>query len=178
MPHDIRIVSSLPYDNENVKKLCRKVKEETPEGRSACAKAAIDIARDIPNKSILVPIPTHDPSTYYTVILAIQIAMMAEILYGKKVDVKKLLKGEPHPSLCELKEKGKDISDIDTGIRLNPEEMNLPLDRMTKQGWRIVLVDNVIDTGKTVRACLDALGDLADYTDIAVIGDTGNWKGK
>lgn len=178
MQHDIRIVSSLPYDNENVKKLCHKVKQETPEGRKACAKPASDIARDIPNKSILVPVPTHDPSAYYTIILAIQTAMMAEILYGKKVDVRKLLKGEPHPSLCELKERGKNISDVDTGIQLNLDEMNLPLDRMTKQGWRIVLVDNVIDTGKTVRDCLDALGDLAEYTDVAVIGDTGNWKGK
>ncbi len=64
-----------------------------------------------------------------------------------------------------------DIPSLDLGPRLQRTEMPVDID-----GWRVVLVDDVLYTGRSIRAAMDALTDFGRPASIqlAVLVDRGH----
>lgn len=163
----INVIVSRPYCE--VRELCHDIKKADA---VAFAKAVSYLAVNIPDKSILIPVPGHDSRYSYTRHICTAAVSEAYKL-GKDVRVLFALDGKEHPSLCELKEKGLPVDGVDLGIdwSVPKNDYRRCLADNIAEGYRPVLVDNVIDTGKTIRACLEIIGDA----DVAVLGNTGRY---
>jgi hypothetical protein len=163
----INVIISRPYSE--VRNICHGIKNSD---LNSLKKAAFWLAVLIPDKSILIPVPGHDSRQTYMRLIGTAAVFEAEKL-GKDIRVLFALDGKEHPSLCELKEKGLPVDGVDLGIRWSTPEKDYRqcLEKNIAEGYRPVLIDNVIDTGKTIKACLDVIGDA----DVAVLGNTGRW---
>ena len=167
---EINVIAAMPY--EFCRDFCHLVKSGyTP----AIQTAARLLMHFVPEKSILVPIPGHGGNATYTLELAKHICKYLTIAETDAV-VFDALKCTPHDSLCELKKSGLPIEDIELGIRLRN---GINLLRFIEAGYAIVLIDNVVDTGKTATAAVEAIrkqvGDKA-VIHVLAIGDTGEYK--
>lgn len=166
----IDLIGARPY--QTVRDLCHRVKENDPD---AIREAALLLAEGLPTPCLLIPVPGHEGRAGYTLCLA---KMTRDILTAetKECKVVDALTAEPHPSLCELKHAGKDVNDvrIDIDWVSRKEKMLLKLYAETA-GLQIVIIDNVVDTGKTARACLGRLRAEGIQASVAAIGDTGLW---
>lgn len=160
----LKLLFAYPYDS--VRELCHSVK-----------KNAFTIRRDrleplamaLPDKAILVPVPGHEGRAEHTLDLAYRLQAIAKAL-SKDARVIDALKGSARESLCALKQQGKDISGVRVEFTLNPEEIDREGVEILSKTFRFVLVDNVIDTGKTAGAAIQAL--KVDCGAVA-IGTTG-----
>lgn len=163
----IQIIGARPY--EEVRDLCHEIKKITS------ARETIECADYIASKmhkadTVLIPIPSHSgkPTHSKRLAEAIQYSFMK---IGKGYCyVIDILRSEPHESLCKAKQTDKNIDDITLKINseLTPEQIKQQL----STNVHYYLVDNVVDTGKTARACLDAL----PFVDgIITVGNTGRW---
>ena len=141
-------------------------------------KALQEYADKLPQKCVLVPIPGHVGTPTYTHQLCCR--LKASTAVSKEIAIIEALVCEPHPSLCELKRRGEDVSDINVHMMVNPM-FNIPENmlRLSKKGFDIILVDNVLDTGKTLTAAAKALDYGLEIKDCKVItiGYTGNDEG-
>lgn len=166
----IKIVGARQYDL--VKDICHAVKDGD---KAALRAAAIQIARELPPKAILVPVPSHTGRATYTLELcnAIKDEMkkrgMTDTYVADSLTVK------PHPSLCELKQQGKDVFDVDIRVDWISNSQRMLLRTFNNSnGHPVFLVDNVIDTGKTARSCIRHILSSNFFEGIAVaaIGNT------
>lgn len=168
MKRHYKTIGSAPYEGL-LKIYCNAVKNGD---REALEDAAAILAPHVTEKTVLVPVPGRSGYADYTFELAQQIER--EVLEKdtlKDVRVFNCLICDEHESLCEVKRAGGDADDVPMNIRFRGlEEEDLFNGVYYRQGYRVLLVDNIVDTGKTARACMDVLGDC----DVLCLCDTGN----
>ena len=121
--------------------LAHAIKERDPK---VIAKVADMMAPLIPKDAVLVPAPSHSGKATDMLDLA---KAISERTGAPVADV--LTSGE-RPSQYEAKYAGKPIAAKDMGIVAATEQ--LPADKLP------VVIDNVVDTGNTAEACVQALG--------------------
>ena len=167
-----KTIGSAPYEGER-KILCNGVKQGD---RESIEEAAAILAPKVTGNTVLIPVPGRKGDADYTFELAQQIKR--EIFKkgtAKNVWVFDCLVCDEHESLCEIKRAGGKVDDIPLNVRfLSLVEEDQFNDVYFRQGYRVLLVDNIVDTGKTARACMDILGDC----DVLCLCDTGNDKGR
>ena len=163
MRHKIRVIGALPY--EKVRDDCHAVKAGDQE---AIRRHAARIAAALPDRSLLIPIPSHTGRATYTSRLAWAIVREARPL-RKECFIRDVAICTPRESLCTLKQSGRDISKAKVEFRFRNEAFNKKeLEYFRNSGFRQVLVDNVMDTGTTAMAMMRLIGDAV----VAAIGDT------
>ena len=167
----IKIIGARSY--EEVRDLCHEIKQM--DAFTIVHTIAQQLYPALPDKCILIPVPGHDGKATYTLKLAKAIVLQAtfndtaeKIVQG--IDVLDILRSAPHKSLCEIKHENGDANKVKLHVFQPTFLKRQILDAYIEQGYAPVLVDNVIDTGKTAKACLDALG--LDEASILVIGST------
>ena len=167
MRRRITVICARPY--EEVRAVCHAVKTDPA---TACI-AAAGMAEGLPDSCVLIPVPSHDGQPGHALTLATFLAVEARKI-GKNVLVRPYLVGNKRRSLCEVKHEADDPSAVSVTFRFrNPVSDRRDLGTLVGLGMQPVVVDNVVDTGRTVREALRALGTDAP---VAAIGDTGNWK--
>lgn len=157
-----RIIGAYRY--EEVRQACHHIKERNEEIIAAWANV---LAEKIGPNTVLIPVPGHEGYASYTARLAQEIAYRTRILGIPNVIARDLLKGKERPSLCELKHEGIPVTDTDLGLSWKHLFAKAEYKRLTAKGYRPVIVDNVIDTGYTLRHCLDLMPG-ADAVVIAI----------
>lgn len=132
-----------------------------------------EYAHNLPLKCILIPVPGHRGDAEVNLDLCNALKNAA----GISRDIRRIdaLRCDPHESLCEAKRQGKDTAGIDIRMHINAKETSREDLQMLNKTFQIVLVDNVMDTGRTLRAAAEALG-LQDVLAIT-LGYTGNDEG-
>lgn len=117
------------------------------------------------DKYVLVPVPSHTGKANLTLVLASAISTQTGI------EVTDLLEGKEHEPFYGVKKyqgsNGLDPDKIDFGFKVK-DGMQLP------EGKVPVLVDNVLDTGKTISDSAKVLG--AKERLALVFANTDNWK--
>ena len=125
----------------NVSSLAKRVKSRDAE---AVREVAEMMKHLIPENAVLVPVPSHTGEATDMLDVA---KVLGELTGSEVADV---LKGAPRASQYDTKkETGAAISSSDLGIRM---EGQLP------EGKLPIIIDNVVDTGNTAEACVQALG--------------------
>ena len=133
--------------------LAHKIKDGDAEG---IRKAAQLMSELIPENAVLIPTPSHKGK-------ATTMLQLAEAIAERTgSEVADILESNPRESQYTAKKQGgKAIAAKDMGIKVNGQ---LP------EGKVPVIIDNVVDTGNTAEACVQALGtgivaSLADSTE-------------
>lgn len=127
------------YNDKGVKDICHGIKSRDKMYIDKCIYDMLN-AEVVRKGDVLVPVPQHEGRAIYTLEIAKGIAKEVD------VEVYDILKSRARKSLFEIKKCG-----------------NLYIPRFYKVGdvcggSRIVLIDNVIDTGITIRSCMWSLG--------------------
>lgn len=128
------------YNDKGVKDICHGIKSRDKMYIDKCIYDMLN-AEVVRKGDILVPVPQHEGRAIYTLEIADGIAREV----GAKVC--DILRSKARKSLFETKKCGK-----------------IYIPRFYKVGnvcggsGRIVLIDNVIDTGVTIRSCIWSLG--------------------
>lgn len=164
----LTILGAHPY--EEVRELCHAVKGCRHSNTPAIIRAAMLLVEAIDRPTVLVPVPSH--TGFATDMFALAGAVCVEAAKrGVPCEVADVLACRPHPSLCDEKHKegGGHPEDIRIVMYLMGGEKSM--ERLA--GKYILLVDNVVDTGKTARAALSA---LPTANGILAIGDTGKHR--
>lgn len=169
----MRIIYAKNYNE--VRDLCHNVKESKP-----CPALPVfydEASAAMPVKAVLVPMPGSGGIASYTNEMAHELAMsINRQSCGKTAVVLNCLVGSVRDSVCRRKEAGEPFDDIEFGFRFFNEEAKVRLEKFIRAGWDVILVDNVIDTGTTARAAMQAM-ELSDAEcGVFAIGDTGAWK--
>ena len=165
MMRQLNVIGAIPY------KFCKEFCHLLKQGYGPAIKTAARIlVQHLPDKSVLIPVPGHTGIPGYTFDMANDIA-------GRKKGVifMDFLQCLPHESLCEMKSAGLPIESLDFVVNVNQSEIPR-LKGLIERGYAVVLIDNVVDTGKTACACIDAIHHAVNK-DIEIfimaIGDTG-----
>lgn len=132
-----------------------------------------EYAHNLPLKCILIPVPGHRGGAKANLDLCHALKKAADL--SRDVRTIDALRCNPHESLCEAKRQGKDTAGIDIRMHINAKETSREDLQMLNKTFQIVLVDNVMDTGRTLRAAAEAIG-LEDVKAIT-LGYTGNDEG-
>lgn len=169
----MRIVYAKPYGE--VRDLCHDVKESKP-----CPGLPVlydEASAAMPMKTVLIPMPGSGGVASYTADMAYKLAKNINAQFvGKTAVVLNCLVGSVRDSVCRRKEAGEPFDDIQFGFRFVNDESKERLKKFIRDGWDVILVDNVIDTGTTARAAMQAM-ELSDAEcGVFAIGDTGAWK--
>lgn len=159
----VNIIYSRPY--EEVREACHAVKTSYPE-RDKWARI---LAANLPawDKVVLIPVPGHEGYPSYTHALCCGMA----ITYppqGMKMQIFAAVTCEPRESLCSLKEAGEPLPDE---LRFDTEPADLQkLHSLISLGYKPIVIDNVIDTGRTAKAMQEALGVPCAFMCIGATG--------
>ena len=169
----MRIVYAKPYGE--VRDLCHDIKDSKP-----CPALPViydEASAAMPVKAVLVPMPGSGGIASYTNDMAHEIAKNINAQFiGKTAVVLNCLVGSVRDSVCRRKQAGEPFDDIQFGFRFVNSEAKERLDKFIRAGWDVLLVDNVVDTGTTARAAMQAM-ELSDAEcGVFAIGDTGAWK--
>lgn len=170
----MKIIYSLPYAKSKV--LAEDIKKNRVQNLGPFVRQA---AERMPAKAILIPVPGHEGYATHANILATTIAKETNCTYPQKTAYCfNCAAGAERKSICELKRQGLPFFDVDFGFA--PLEKKTPqfIKEQRAKGWEIIFVDNVIDTGTTIRALAAALGltESDDSYSVIAIGDTQAWK--
>ena len=171
----IKIIGARPY--EEVRDLCHEIKQMEP--YTMVHTAAKQLYPALPDKCILIPVPGHDGKATYTLNLAKCVILQATLndtveKIAQRMVILDILRCAAHQSLCEIKHNNGNIDKIDINMSKTTLIEEQLLLAYIEQGYTPVLVDNVVDTGKTAKACLDALG--LNEVSILAIGTTQTEK--
>ncbi len=113
----------------------------------------------------LVPMPSSDGSTSANFLLAR--AIVAEMgVGGASVAILPLLAGERRPSQYETKKAGR---------LLTGEELKMRAVASALPEHKVILIDNVVDSGETARAALTAMGQSAMPVEVLVWAVAPHW---
>lgn len=162
---DIQLIYSNPY--EQVKALCHRVKE--PNGvfdipRQLLAQAWSALGR----QSILIPVPGHLGTPDDMTVLCGRIRDCGR---AKRINIIEMLRGDARPSLCEAKRRGDKLPDVT--FTINGEETSAEDIALLSKTFDIVLVDNVLDSGRTAQAAQRALGVPCKLITLGSTGRSG-----
>lgn len=163
----IQIIGALPY--QEVRERCHQLKEGSED---VVEKEAVRFAGELLRlweKILLVPVPGHDGFSGYTNKLAQRIAELCRhhFLPAVYLDV---LRAIPHESFNERKHQGYQPQDGDIIIRWLTKGSDMIFNLNKSLGYMPVLVDNVVDSGVTARACMKVIGECP----VLCTGFTGN----
>ena len=166
----LNVIGARPYDE--VRGLCHSVKNNDDE---SIRQAARQIAEALP-ECILIPMPGHLgwPAPYTRELVEYIALEMRQDL--KRVAWGEAIRTNPHESLCALKHAGKSVDQVKFSARWISGKLKKELLRLVKVlNIPVILVDNVVDTGKTARICMKPFlsAGIKDIR-IAAVGDTGN----
>lgn len=126
------------YNDKGVRDICHGIKSRDKMYIDRCVCDMLN-AKVVRKDDILIPVPQHEGRAIYTLKIANGIAREV----GAKVC--NILRSGARKSLFETKKCGKIY--IPRFYKIG-----------TVCGKRIVLIDNVIDTGVTIRSCMWSLG--------------------
>lgn len=160
----LRVIYGNPY--EEVRWICHGVKINH---HGTTIEIIDEICAALPKESILIPIPGHQGIPSHAAALAEDVVRRSTHFHKNVLSLPDLLTAQPRESLCEAKHNGKDIKDIPVAYVCREGDLK-ELKEFISMGYAPVLLDNVIDTGTTLRAAQKAVGlpCLA-----ASIGNTG-----
>ena len=130
-------------------RLARNVKSESPAVQSkaindAAKRMAPLVGAYAPDKAVLVPAPSH--KGYATDMLTLANAISERT----GIEVVDVLKSDERQSQYEAKK--------ETGKPLSSEELGIRMESVLPEGKLPIVVDNVVNSGNTAKACIDALG--------------------
>jgi len=111
--------------------------------RWAIFKAAAEMVKYIPSNAALVPMPSHSGAATYTKELC---KLLARTTAAEVCDY---LKGTPRETLYSLKKQGRKPS---------PKKLGFYLSQPIPSGKRVIIIDNVVATGTTAAAAVQAVG--------------------
>lgn len=111
--------------------------------RWAIFKAAAAMVQYIPTNAVLVPMPSHTGRATYTLELCRMLAKETA------AEVRDILRGSERETLYTLKKQGRHIMPKKLGFYVTEPA---PTDR------RILIIDNVVATGTTAAAAVQAVG--------------------
>lgn len=134
-------LSSGSYYSGNHRSVAKAMKTNDTAAIRAAAEAMSGFI--LPDRAVLVPIPSHLGYATYTLQLANQIAEATGL------EVANVLVGNERNMLYDMKQKGKALANDYLGLRLTED---IPSDR------QVYFVDNVIDTGYTARQAFNVVG--------------------
>lgn len=131
----------------NVRKLAHDVKNGDSD---AIEQAAIMMAKKVPAKSVLIPVPNHSGKAEYTLKLAQRIAQLSN---STAIDI---LSAKPRSGhLYTVKMKNKGIApEYDLGFTTSKDENT---ENILKSARNIILIDNVVDSGMTYQQAENAI---------------------
>ena len=173
----LNVIGAQPY--ELVREDCHALKGARSPFDPVVVRCACRLAEAMPDGIyFLVPLPSHHGQAVDSFHLAWAVA--AEInrrsrqrdLHGCVATVCDILECDPHVSLCEAKHAGEDPDGIDVRVRLRDVPIAQLISRRPEMP--VFLVDNVVDTGHTARACMQVLPSAKG---ILAVGDTGRHRG-
>lgn len=166
----MQLIYSNPYGE--VRDLCHAVK--TPGGFLDIPRSMlyqiVSAVGEKGRRTVLIPIPGHDGTPDYTLDICISIRNYAR---WKDIRIIDALRGRKRESLCDLKHQGKDIADVKVAFHLNDKEIDAEQVATLSRSYDIVLVDNVIDSGRTAAAAEKALGVPCKLITIGTTGQSG-----
>ena len=143
-------------DYRDVRDDCHAIKENAS---VIARKYAPQIAASPPDRCLLVPIPGHEGKASHTLLLGAAICAEAFKNGKRSVMVLDCLVCRPHLSLCKLKHEGEDVSGVELGMRFYSKGLRTMFRRFVRNKYTIVLLDNVVDTGKTVSDAMAVVGE-------------------
>jgi len=111
--------------------------------RWAIAKAAEEMAAFIPTNCVLIPMPSHTGAATYTLELA---RMLSRTTSAQVLDI---LKGSKRETLYTLKKQGRHIL---------PKKLGFYVTEPAPTDKRVIILDNVVATGTTAAAAVQAVG--------------------
>lgn len=171
MKTKIDIVGARPY--AMVRKLCHDVKNGDQEAIEAAAKHFAGFST---HDCIIVPIPGHNGTAEYTLKMAEAIIRISMEKKGKSpyLCVADVLECEPHDTLCNMKHSNEDPKGIAIQLKWKNRRLESLMKTFAKNNTKVLLLDNVIDSGHTARTCISFLTKYFDPKDIKLmaIGDT------
>lgn len=138
----IRFISHGHYYDGINNWLCHKLKENDPRAITYCARQLVKM---LPENAVVVPIPGHHGFALQTLYLARAINEQS----GGIIPVANVLKGNSRMSNYQAKKEGSLLPAEELGFR---QVAPLP------KGKVPYLLDNVVDTGTTAKAAINALG--------------------
>ena len=163
------VMGAFPYfDVPSVRETCHAIKSGDAE---AIAQQARRLEPFVTSCTILIPVPGHMGRAIAMRDLAGAIAARARH-NGKLVVVADLMECEPHKSLNELKHDGRWPAPGDVVMRCKNRLARGVVRLAEALGFKVRLVDNVVDSGVTAEACYKVIGP--HY--ILAIGRTENWR--
>lgn len=178
-----RLIFSKPYYNQTEGEDPRsgKTYELCNLAKTDCTKVddrdLEEYARQLNSNMVLIPVPGHDGDTDATFHLCWQLLKCYRRMYGPEVaepEIANILEGDAHPSLCEVKRNGLPTDDIRVVHHVKNARCHEAVHDFVEAGKRLILVDNVLDTGKTVLAAAKAIGHDCD---VLTLGYTGRERG-
>lgn len=168
MEKQITVKGALPYNK--IRSDCYAIKNGSRYIMSHYARKIttlwhFDSADDI---LVLIPIPGHTGKAT-TALMLCEHLQCAFIKKGHSCIILDALKTRSHNSLCYLKKNNKEVSGIEFNTRYKDIAFKETLETMrADKRYKIFLVDNVIDTGHTVREIFKLTGNLP----VIAVGDT------
>lgn len=168
MHSDIDITGALPYGN--VRKDCHAVKGSS---ERAIARQGARLAGLVGDDTLIIPIPGHTGIPTYTLKLARAVSKQAA-RSGKRVLVFDVLRCRRHQPLYDAKKAGMDLECIPLEFRFTRSDILGSLRAFRRFGYGVYLLDNVVDTGRTVRAAMEVVGECR----VLAVGDTGAHAGE
>ena len=138
----IRFISHGHYYDGINNWLCHKLKENDPQAITYCARQLVKM---LPENAVVIPIPGHHGFALQTLYLARAINEQS----GGIIPVANVLKGNSRMSNYQAKKEGSLLPAEELGFR---QVAPLP------KGKVPYLLDNVVDTGTTAKAAINALG--------------------
>ena len=128
------------YGNEELRSLAHGIKDGDG---TAIAKAAALMSPHLPQGSAIIPMPSHEGWPAGTLALCIDLARNRP-----DITVLPLLHGQPRTSLYDAKR---------DGVSLPEDSLKMTVTGKVPTDREVFIIDNVIATGETARAAIDAI---------------------
>lgn len=109
----------------------------------AIIRAAREMVQYIPTNAVLVPMPSHTGRATYTLELCRMLAKETA------AEVRDILRGSERETLYDLKKQGRHIM---------PKKLGFYVTEPAPTNRRILIIDNVVATGTTAAAAVQAVG--------------------